>query len=66
MEGGSDRPSKIPIPLRLPVHPKPQTPDERMDQMDSTLTQISESLLELQKRLAKSSVTDERNKLKVT
>ena len=34
-----------------------------MDQMYSALTQISEILLKLQKRLAESSVTDERSRL---
>jgi hypothetical protein len=51
MEGSSER-SKIPIPLRLPVQPKPQSVDERLDQIDFALSGLSEGLKEIQKRLA--------------
>ena len=51
MEGSSVRPSKIPIPLRLPDHPKPQSADERLDKMDSALSSVSEGFKEIQKRL---------------
>jgi hypothetical protein len=49
----------IPIPLRGSIHPKPQSADERLDQMDSALSSISEGLKEIQKHLAEGSPREE-------
>jgi hypothetical protein len=65
MEGSSERPSKIPIPLRLPVHPKPQSADERLDQMDSALSSIAEGLKEIQKRLTEGHPREEVSQMSI-